>query len=129
MSEMNECTKDNKSCRNAGEDVTIQYLLGAKLTILELTVSSFIKYQLKRKPSGADASPTFIKTITKLYNDSNIEKTSCVMDGIIAYSTRYASNDIYTNEIYEQYPEEAKSIVLQDLIKSFNDVSEKYIVS
>lgn len=51
------------------------------------------------------------------------------MDSIIAYSTRYASNDIYSSDLYLQYPEEAKSIVLQDLIKSFNDVSEKYLVS
>lgn len=99
-------------------------ILEACLPVWSLTIDAFIKFQLKRKPLGQCGTNTFHKTTLKLLEENRIEKTPETLDYVVAWSMRYA-----TQEIGHQvnFPEEARAIVIADLMQAFVGIHKAYL--
>ena len=108
----------------ASEPERAVLILGACLPVWSLTIDAFIKFQLQRKPLGQCGTNTLRKTILKLLEENHIEKTPDTLDYVVAWSMRYA-----TQEIGHQvnFPEEARAIVIADLMQAFVGVHEAYL--
>lgn len=100
--------------------------LGSNTPLWSLTIASFLKFQLKRKPMGHSGVANFQKQILKLLVDSEIEKNSEVLDNIIAWCVRTGKSELST---YQDYPEEAHTSVLADLMSAFIEIREKFLIS
>ena len=92
--------------------------------VLQMTISGFLKFQLKRKPLGQDGTATFLKQATKLIGD--VESTTpAAMDSITAAAVRYARNELETDPVFSSnWPPEVRLLVLADLVAAFKTLTE-----
>lgn len=106
------------------DDAAIVYLGETLIPVWQLTIDAFLKFQLKRTPMGQNGVATFQKTILKLLVDNEIDNKPDVLDSIVAFSIRYATSAIKN---HDDYPEEARAVVITNMIQAFVGISEKYI--
>jgi len=109
-------------------------LLGASSPVLQLTVSSFLKFQLKRKPMGQDGTTTFMKQATKLFapNIAGTESQSQAgtLDAISAACVRYARAELESDPVLStNWDAELRVIVLADLVNALKKVTETMLAA
>ena len=96
-------------------------LIGSQSPVFCLTVNSFLKFQLKRKPVGQDGTETFLKQARSLLQGIVGDK----MDEVSAASIRYARYELDTDPVFQKnFDEEPRAIVLADLVAAFKKYTE-----
>lgn len=107
----------------ANPEAELADLLGSESqgAIFALTISSFLKFQLKRKPLGQDGTSNFLKQSRGIVAN-HIEKR----DEISASAIRYARQELENDEIFQKnFDEEIRAIVLEDLVKAFKLLTDE----
>ena len=97
----------------------VQTLLGEQRgMVFCLSIDSFLKFQIKRKPLGNDGTAGFLKSARKVLLDTDTTANPDFFDGLAGASIRYARGCLAT-ELYSAFEEEARGVVLQDFIAAF----------
>lgn len=107
------------------EEIDVTAVLGSCLSVWEMTIEAFIKFQLKRKPFGNSGTANLEKSILKLLSANSIAQSHATLDSLVAYSVRYGNQHIAAQ--FNDFPEEAREVVTADLLKSFLLISEQYL--
>ena len=108
----------------SNEERELANLLGSENqgAIFALTISSFLKFQLKRKPLRQDGTSSFLK------QSRGIVAKQKKMDEVSASAIRYARHELENDEVFQKnFDEEARAIVLEDLVKALKLLTDELL--
>ncbi len=88
-----------------------------------LSVDGFLKFQLKRKMLNQDGKTAFLKQATKMLKDIDLDQVK--LDAIGTLSLSYAREEMQRNDVFNQFEEEARSIVYCDLVAVFQSLNDQ----